>query len=357
MKNRNSKSFIACLMAALMLIGTLSGLSLAIGEEANSEGYELIQMDKVTVAGQKTNTIYAEEQEEETIDPTTPVTVIVEVEGDSVLETYGTLEEYQNGMRALTAKGENIQDALLTRQKNVASSIESALGIDINVKYNYTLAYNGFAFEVPYGELESIKAIDGVVNVQPSPIYDLPEAVKGESSSGTKNYSAADMVYAFDAWSAGYDGEGMLVAVLDTGLDTDHEAFMNAPEKLKLDTSALETIFNNCNLQAEGIVPGLTAQDVYLRDKVPFAFDYANKDTDVNHGASDHGSHVSGISVADPQEVMLGLEGCYCRGVAYKAQLAAMKVFPSSGGGCMWTDVMAALEDCVYIGADVANLS
>lgn len=46
--------------------------------------------------------------------------------------------------------------------------------------------------------------------------------------------------------------------------------------------------------------PGVTASQVYRSAKVPFAFDYADNDTDVTPGsAGDHGVHVSGIAAAN----------------------------------------------------------
>ena len=159
----------------------------------------------------------------------------------------------------------------------------------------------------------------------------------------------------------GFDGEGTLVAVIDTGLYTDHEAFQTAPANQKLTLDSLKEIFENNNLKCEDRFKDLTAENCYLREKVPFTFDYHHNDYDVNHGhsanSSDHGTHVAGISVADPQHEMNGLEGVYARGVAPKAQLAVMKVFPDQGGGAAWDNTIAALEDCIYLGVDVANLS
>ena len=49
----------------------------------------------------------------------------------------------------------------------------------------------------------------------------------------------------------GYDGSGMMVAVLDTGLDTDHVAFATAPQVQTLTLEELETRMNQVQLHAE----------------------------------------------------------------------------------------------------------
>ena len=192
MKSRNSISFFACFMSAIMLISALSGLSMAVGTEAQASEYQVIQMDDVTVASQKTNTKYFEEQEEETVDPETIVSIIVQLEDEAVLETYGTLERLQSGYQTLTTKGGDIQEALKAKQRDVAASIEGNFGVDVDFEYQYTLAYNGFAFKGPYGIIDKIKGLEGVKSAQASTIYDVPRTTKGEVD--TKNYEAINMV-------------------------------------------------------------------------------------------------------------------------------------------------------------------
>ena len=86
---------------------------------------------------------------------------------------------------------------------------------------------------------------------------------------------------------------------------------------------------------------------------MPFAFDYADNDLDVNPGsAGDHGIHVSGIAAANAGVVSDVV------GTAPQAQILAMKVFSSSGSnGATWADILAAADDAVTLGADVINMS
>ncbi len=96
---------------------------------------------------------------------------------------------------------------------------------------------------------------------------------------------------------------------------------------------------------------GTSSSSVYLSGKVPYVFDYADHDTDVNHhGGSDHGTHVAGIVAANPADGSV-------TGVAPQAQLMILKVFPDGSTGANSDDILAALEDCVTLGVDVVNLS
>ena len=63
------------------------------------------------------------------------------------------------------------------------------------------------------------------------------------------------------------------------------------------------TVGENLGYATQRLVRGLSSSSVYLSGKVPYVFDYADHDTDVNHhGGSDHGTHVAGIVAANPAD-------------------------------------------------------
>lgn len=153
--------------------------------------------------------------------------------------------------------------------------------------------------------------------------------------------------------TSGYQGEGMVIAIVDSGLEISHPLFTQAPTTPALTQTDIENVLARKNLKAEEKKPGITASQVYKTAKVPFAFDYADNDLDVApNGAGDHGTHVAGIAAANAGVVADVV------GVAPQAQILAMKVFSSSGSnGATWDDILAAADDAVALGADVINMS
>ena len=87
---------------------------------------------------------------------------------------------------------------------------------------------------------------------------------------------------------------------------------------------------------------------LYKSGKIPFAYNYYSNNYNPGHGSSDHGSHVAGIAA--------GNNGSDFRGVAPDAQLVVMQVFTPMGGA-YWSEILAALEDCAYLGVGAANMS
>lgn len=157
----------------------------------------------------------------------------------------------------------------------------------------------------------------------------------------------------FDSSSCEHQGDGVVVAVLDTGLDYTHTAFSTSNFTTTHEAFTLASVGAKVNdttapLSAAQTTANLKAEDVYISKKVPYAYDYADKDADVFPINSEHGTHVAGI-IAGKDDVITG--------VAPNAQLAIMKVFSDKDSGARTSWLIAALDDCVKLGVDVINMS
>ncbi len=153
----------------------------------------------------------------------------------------------------------------------------------------------------------------------------------------------------FDSSESGYDGSGTVVAVLDTGLDSNHTAFSVdnfTSETLGLTYDDVAAVIGKTAASEQ--LAGLTASDVYINEKVPYGFDYADSDPDVYSTHNNHGTHVSGVIVGNDDTI---------RGVAPNAQIVSMKIFSDVMDTARTAWILAALEDCVVLGVDVINMS
>ena len=362
MKKSNVIKFISLFCSALMLISAFAGLSLAFNN--NDSSYTIKQMDEVSIPEQQIQgEKLSESSQQEQYSPDDVVTYIVELESKPVLNTKGTICGISGG-RALTNRGSNVREKLIDQQIEVVKEIEKFIG-NIDINYQFTLATNAFSFDSEYKNYSILQNLEGVKSVSIAPEFYIPETEYDSDSFYTKMYSASEMVNLQPAWDLGYDGKGTLVAVIDSGLYVDHEAFAAAPSNPKINLDNIKTILENSELQAKKLMAEknspLEAEQVYFNEKIPYRFDYNGVDIDVGHGkyadSLDHGTHVTGIVAANPKKQMNDIEGVLCKGMAPEAQIAAMKVFSDHGGGAKWDIIMAALEDCIYIGADVVNMS
>lgn len=334
---------LALLLVLVLTLGCIPAVSAAQPDEpvANPEpAEEAAQMPEGSDLGailQGNKDAELEALQPETPKDTDLVRVIVELDAPALTE--------QSGMfagKALTDAGRTAQQNAIAAQEQVEAKIAEAAP-EASVRYSYSLLLNGIALECAYGHIAELEALPGVKAVHMVQTYELPTEPKVTSGGG--------MIGAPTAWNLGMDGSGMVVAVLDTGLDTDHAAFAVDPKTPAVVRGDIDEVLSGGALQAQRLVQNLSSDRVYLSGKVPYVFDYADHDTDVNHhGGSDHGTHVAGIVAANPADGSV-------TGVAPQAQLMILKVFPDGSTGANSDDILAALEDCVTLGADVVNLS
>ena len=253
--------------------------------------------------------------------------------------------------RAASAKAvARVQNRLLSRQAAVQSRLTRALRQEqVEYGYSYTALFNGFSVRTARKNLEAIRNTKGVTCAFVAGSYALPTTQQADTQ-------ALQVALA----SSRFTGKGMTIAVLDTGLDTAHPAFANAPADAKFTKDYISGVLQAADLNAEVLMPGVTADDVYLSAKIPFAFDYAGKDAQVAPGSKwdaenlEHGTHVAGIAAGYAVD---GEGAVTFSGVAPDAQVIPMKVFDDSGTGAATTTILAALEDAYRLGVDAVNLS
>jgi len=144
------------------------------------------------------------------------------------------------------------------------------------------------------------------------------------------------------------NGEGSCIAILSSGFMTGHESFIITSGITKLTKSQSDTLF--LETRASKLSSYKTAS-AFVSEKIPFAYDYGDGDTDVfSKLSSDTGTAM--ISACAGND---GYEGAdpSARGIAPEAQILAMKIY-SDKKSTVTADAMAmAIEDSVLLGADV----
>ena len=257
-----------------------------------------------------------------------PTTIIVQLEDSTV------------GMRTFGPSTQSAHDAMRAR---IAAAVEGVVpGAQVTTVRDYTHALDGFAIEAPASALSAIQQVEGVkAAFIEGPHKPMETAAEGSGAPVLANASSLAMTRANQTTQK---GDGQVIEVIDSGLQTDHDAFSGSMD-------GVDARMSQADAQAlAGTLPHGSA-GTYVNSKIPFAYDYADNDANVVPTSTkdmSHGTHVAAIAAANGGEV---------RGTAPNAQIIVAKVVHDADGVMSDSALLAALDDALVIKPDVINIS
>ncbi|MGE4133759.1 MAG: S8 family peptidase [Bdellovibrionales bacterium] len=170
-------------------------------------------------------------------------------------------------------------------------------------------------------------------------------AQDGEVVTTSDNWGMA-RVHAEAMWAQGQYGSGVIVAVVDSGMDISHAQFSARVAKnvgeVGLDAQGHDKATNGIDDDGNGLVDDAGGWDFV--DRVPLTKDHQY-----------HGTHVAGVIAAEHADTVSG-EKSYVQGLAPLARILPLSFLDSSGSGFMSNGVLA-IEYAVQRGAKVINAS
>ena len=318
---------------ALALFLGLGGFTRVTAVENTAEKLDHAKIQKMKEELSKLPREKVNKIEEGKQNPEELVRVIVEMNEKPAAEKYS---------KSLKASPQEI-NAVKETQKIVKDKAKTLQGASI--RYSYGNLVNGFSMDVKRKEMDKLEKMTGVKSVKEVNRYELDMT------------SAKSLTQAYETWEKyNLKGEGMLVSIVDSGVDYRHKD-MKAPKdssKLKLTKAKVDELKKSGALKAD------KDAETYFTDKIPYGYNYADKNNDIIDKRPDagHGMHVSGIVGADGDENEVK-NGQAIQGVAPEVQLLAMKAFSNGPAGkfAYTDDIVAAIEDSVTLGADIINMS
>ena len=264
------------------------------------------------------------------------------------------LEEFEKDETCLKVKREKVVYFVEFDDKaNKDQVIQSLKEIkDVKVLYEYNILFKAVSVEAYPEVLDKLKSIKGVKDVERAgklvPLMENARKLVGVDK-------ASDYLKSLNAINANlgknYDGRGMIIANIDTGMDASHKAMRideDAKGSLKLKKNDLKG----------------SDKEFWLSDKVPHSFNYLNggkitteKYDDGSDYHDPHGMHIAGILAAnDKDEDIKAHKGI--RGIAPNAQLFSYKMYSDASDGFAGDETMFhAFEDCIKHDVDVISVS
>ncbi len=248
----------------------------------------------------------------------------------------------KNKFESSSPAAKKYQKRLEQQQRKALKSAAKKFGRDLQVNYTYQHAVNGFAVELTADEAKALANMDGVVSVQRERVEHITTDV------------GPTWIGAPEVWNSnisGSQGEGLVVAVFDSGVNSDHPSF----EDISGDG------YDHTNPLGSGnYLPGSycdTVDPTFCNDKLIGAWDFTDIDGTVPEDDDGHGSHTASTAAGN---VVIGAElvapttsaSFDISGVAPRANVIAYDVCQQT---CPGSALVAAVNQVVIDAGNLPN--
>ena len=238
---------------------------------------------------------------------------------------------------------------LLARQQQALAAASQRLGREVAALYRYTQSFNGLALELTEAEAQALARLPGVAGVTPSRDLRL-------LTDAGPTWIGAPGIWAGTATGGlpGTKGEGILVGMIDTGINFDHPSFADIGGGDGYDHTnprGAGDYVGWCDPANPDYDPALPCNDKLIG---AWSYPDSGNDPEDDHG---HGSHTASTVAGNHTTLEYGAGlPRPVSGVAPHANLISYDAC-SSFGGCPYTALLAAIDQAVADGVDVVNFS
>ena len=204
-----------------LALGTLTTLSFAFPISANAEDLQVSGAQPTVIRSLDAGTEDAKPgyQSDVYIVQLSEPAVATYMGGTENLAATSNRATGANKLNTSSAASKNYIKHLRKKQSKFITDREAEFGHPVNVTYDYQIVFNGFAAELSAEEADALRASPGVKNVSRER-FEVPLTDAGPV------WINAPSVWPGPPNNVAHSkGEGIVVAVLDTGVNSDHPSY------------------------------------------------------------------------------------------------------------------------------------
>ncbi len=237
------------------------------------------------------------------------------------------------------------------QQSSFMQEARVATGRELKSEYSYKLSFNGLAVPMTQNDALEIAKLPGVVRVTRDTEHAL-ETDRGPEFIGATTIWDGSALEGIGG--VGTQGEGMLVGIIDSGINGDHPAFKEVGDDgyVHINPFGDGVFFGEC----------FDTPELVCNNKLVGRYNMVASATS-SEDEDGHGSHVAstavgnvldGIPLPDAEGNPLDYSLGELSGVAPHANLVAFRVCNPL---CAGSDIIAAIDIAIDLGIDVLNHS